>query len=352
MTRYVVLGAGAVGGVVGARLALAGFPVALVARGEHLARLRADGLTLETPTGTEVLDVHVAARPGDLAWAGPTVVLLAVKSQQTTAALDDLAAHAPPETPVVCLQNGVANEAAVLRRFENTYGICVILPLGARRPRPGRPALPPGAGHPRRRPLPRRRRRHLRAGVRGPAPRRLRVGAAARHHGLEAPQAADEPRQRRPGRLAPGDATDRLLELVRDEGEAALAAAGIPVVTAEQDRERRGDLLQVGERHPEIRGGSTWQSVARGTGDVETDYLTGEVVLLGRLHGVPTRPTPRSSTPRAASSPPAGRSPASTPPRCWRPSDPGYRAVERKWKVASEASAGTGQRLVTTLARV
>ena len=35
-------------------------------------------------------------------------------------------------------------------------------------------------------------------------------------------------------------------------------------------------------------GGSTWQSLARGTGDVETDYLTGEVVLLGRLYGVDT----------------------------------------------------------------
>jgi 2-dehydropantoate 2-reductase len=36
------------------------------------------------------------------------------------------------------------------------------------------------------------------------------------------------------------------------------------------------------------RGGSSWQSLARGLGSVETDYLTGEIVLLGRLHGVPT----------------------------------------------------------------
>jgi 2-dehydropantoate 2-reductase len=34
-------------------------------------------------------------------------------------------------------------------------------------------------------------------------------------------------------------------------------------------------------------GSSTEQSLARGTGSVETDYLNGEVVLLGRLHGVP-----------------------------------------------------------------
>ena len=36
------------------------------------------------------------------------------------------------------------------------------------------------------------------------------------------------------------------------------------------------------------RGGSTWQSLARGTGDSEIDYLAGEIVLQGRLHGVPT----------------------------------------------------------------
>jgi 2-dehydropantoate 2-reductase len=38
------------------------------------------------------------------------------------------------------------------------------------------------------------------------------------------------------------------------------------------------------ERH---QGGSTWQSLARGH-DLEGDYLNGEIVLLGRLHGVPT----------------------------------------------------------------
>lgn len=40
-----------------------------------------------------------------------------------------------------------------------------------------------------------------------------------------------------------------------------------------------------GETHP---GGSSWQSLARGAGKTETDYLNGEIVMLGRLHGVPT----------------------------------------------------------------
>ncbi|NUT26811.1 MAG: ketopantoate reductase family protein, partial [Streptomyces sp.] len=35
-------------------------------------------------------------------------------------------------------------------------------------------------------------------------------------------------------------------------------------------------------------GGSSWQSLTRGTGTIEADYLNGEIALLGRLHGVPT----------------------------------------------------------------
>jgi 2-dehydropantoate 2-reductase len=35
-------------------------------------------------------------------------------------------------------------------------------------------------------------------------------------------------------------------------------------------------------------GSSSWQSLVRGAGSIETDYLNGEIALLGRLHGVPT----------------------------------------------------------------
>jgi 2-dehydropantoate 2-reductase len=80
-----------------------------------------------------------------------------------------------------------------------------------------------------------------------------------------------------------------LSRLVRHEGDAALRAAGIDAASVKDDRARRGDLLDM---RPvpghERQGGSSWQSLARGLGTVETDYLTGEIVLLGRLHGVPT----------------------------------------------------------------
>ncbi len=71
------------------------------------------------------------------------------------------------------------------------------------------------------------------------------------------------------------------------EGVACLDAAAIPYATDAEDAARRGDLVP---RPPggTPRGGSSWQSMTRRTGNVEADYLNGEIVLLGRRHGVAT----------------------------------------------------------------
>lgn len=76
---------------------------------------------------------------------------------------------------------------------------------------------------------------------------------------------------------------------MREEGERCLRAAGISYVSPEEERVRRGDLLALQDAvgHPRL-GSSTWQSLARRSGKVETDYLNGEIVLLGRLHGIAT----------------------------------------------------------------
>src|SRR5690606_25832915 len=78
----------------------------------------------------------------------------------------------------------------------------------------------------------------------------------------------------------------RLAELARAEGERCLAAAGVEVASEAEDAARRGNHLVV-TRQPDT-GSSTWQSVQRGTGSVETDLLNGEIALLGRLHDVAT----------------------------------------------------------------
>ncbi|MBT8211994.1 MAG: hypothetical protein KJN71_02485 [Acidimicrobiia bacterium] len=60
-------------------------------------------------------------------------------------------------------------------------------------------------------------------------------------------------------------------------------------MSREEDRERRGDILVMGDIEGAARtGGSSWQSLARGVGSIEADYLIGEVVRIGREIGFPT----------------------------------------------------------------
>jgi 2-dehydropantoate 2-reductase len=88
---------------------------------------------------------------------------------------------------------------------------------------------------------------------------------------------------------APGDWVGEVWQQARDEGEACFRAAGIDYASADEDRDRRGDLTRPRDIPGRERGGgSSWQSLARGTGNIESDYLNGEIALLGRIHGVPT----------------------------------------------------------------
>jgi 2-dehydropantoate 2-reductase len=87
----------------------------------------------------------------------------------------------------------------------------------------------------------------------------------------------------------PGARFSPLAKEAQHEGKAALAAAGIEAVSSEEDHARRADHLQMAPTASgEWQGGSSWQSLARGAGSIEAEYLNGEIVLLGGLYGVPT----------------------------------------------------------------
>lgn len=293
--RFIVFGAGAVGGVVGGRLFEHGHDVVLVARGEHARVMASDGLTLASATGVAELDVPVTERIDKVAWTGEEVVLLAVKSQDSEEALRSLAAVAPSSTPVVCLQNGVANERLALRRFSAVYGICVMCPATF---------LKPGVV----------------VAESSPVTALLDIGrypVAATTDGYDDPVAAGvaEALNRstvesvvRPDIMrwkyakllrnlangvdalcGPAGRSSDLVRMARQEGEACLEAGGVPYASQEEDDARRDHRLHPTEVVGFERGGSsTWQSLARSEGSTEVDYLNGEIVLLGRLHGVPT----------------------------------------------------------------
>ncbi len=82
--------------------------------------------------------------------------------------------------------------------------------------------------------------------------------------------------------------TGAFLAPARAEAEAAMTAAGLRWREVGGDDPRRALMRQGRVEGAERVGGSSTQSLARGTGSIETDYLNGEIVLLGRLHGVPT----------------------------------------------------------------
>src|SRR6185295_7832131 len=128
MPRYIIYGAGAVGGVIGARLFQGGRDVALIARGAHLDAIRARGLTLQTPDDTVTLAIKAAGHPSELSITADDVVLLTMKTQHTESALDDLRSVAGPSVPVICAQNGVENERLAARRFAGVYAMLVLLP--------------------------------------------------------------------------------------------------------------------------------------------------------------------------------------------------------------------------------
>jgi 2-dehydropantoate 2-reductase len=104
--RIAIVGAGAVGGYFGARLARAGQDVAVVARGAHLEAIRRDGLQVKSPAlGDIVARVTASADPGDI---GPVdLVVFAVKTYDNPSALPLLAPLVGPGTAVLTLQNGI-----------------------------------------------------------------------------------------------------------------------------------------------------------------------------------------------------------------------------------------------------
>jgi 2-dehydropantoate 2-reductase len=105
--RIAIVGAGAIGGYVGVKLALAGERVTFLARGATLAAIRSRGLKLILQDGTELRASDVAGT-ADYAAAGPQdLVILAVKAHQLDAVAQDVPRLFGPETVVVTMQNGI-----------------------------------------------------------------------------------------------------------------------------------------------------------------------------------------------------------------------------------------------------
>ncbi len=105
--KIAVVGAGAIGGYLGARLALAGEDVTFIARGANLQAIRQGGFRLIEEDGSERVATDVRAEQ-DMAQAGPQdYVLLTLKAHQVSAVARNLRGLFGPQTAVVTMQNGI-----------------------------------------------------------------------------------------------------------------------------------------------------------------------------------------------------------------------------------------------------
>jgi 2-dehydropantoate 2-reductase len=286
--RYVILGAGAIGGMLAGKLWLAGVEIVAVARGAHGEAIARDGLLIESPAGDEVARFPCVADVGAVEFRPDDVVIVAVKLQDMARALQQLRDANVDRQPILCAQNGVEGERMALRVFPNVYGMCVRLPTNFERP-----GVIQSWGHP-----------HPGNLDIGRYPEGIdqlchRIVADLKQAGYLA-EAHPEVMKPKYDKLLANlsnvleaafgrtPAVADYLARLRDEGRAVYAAAGVdlddPFLAARPSKAMTETPVKGRSR----AGTSSWQSLVRGTGSSETDYLNGEIILLGRLHGVTT----------------------------------------------------------------
>jgi 2-dehydropantoate 2-reductase len=289
---------------VGAVLTRAGIPTVLVARGRHAEVLATAGMTLKTPDGTFHTPVTTAPRPESVRLTDRDVLVFATKTQQLDRALQewvDQPVHGPEgvlgtageRLPAMTALNGVAAEEKALRYFRRVFGVCVWLPAVHLEPGEVIVRSWPVVGQ-----------FHV---ARWPASISAQDDADLLAR-LAGTWSAAGIRVRTPDDVAPwkynkllsnlGNAVDALstaaadttevVAAVRAEGEHVLRHAGIEFVSFETSTAARAD----GPTPRPVPGwtagpsSSTWQSLSRQTGNVETDFFNGEIVRLAHRHGI------------------------------------------------------------------
>ncbi|MGA1805255.1 ketopantoate reductase family protein [Rhizobium sp. HT1-10] len=291
MTRYIIIGAGAVGASLAAQLEINNISYILVGRGAQISHIALHGLSYRRPKETGVIRLNAVdtATPPDL--KPDDILLLTVKAQDVEAATSFWAwrdvdgGGLASDLPLVTFQNGLAAENIALRRFNHIYAASILVPA-----------------------------RYTVTGevVVGGAPNIGVVTLGRYPNGLDETASTIVSDLTKAGYLAEARADIRRWKAAKLEHNVTNAVelfAGAPEARAraatELANEARIVLRAAGydpavasERVVDISGWhvaegsgiergqqSTWQSFVRGTSS-EVDYLNGEIVSLGRLHGV------------------------------------------------------------------
>lgn len=257
----------------------------MIGRTGHINAINKNGLRLITPAGVHVLKVPAAANVKDIKFNDDDVIFITMKSQDTETALQVLKAEVN-EIPVFCFQNGVRNEEIAAQYFRNVYGASFGIgseflndgEVICRRDPPGRIVLgryPQGMDN-------------LAADV----AKRLRTTG---FFVLLSPDVMPYKWGKLMGNLANavdaitnsgGEDVRIIINAAVSELTSLLEQAGIKVISQDQLAK---ETPEVKMPRPPSSGtpmhSSTWQSLARRQGTVETEYLNGEVVRLAKKLG-------------------------------------------------------------------
>ena len=284
--RFIVYGAGAIGGTVGGHLAMGGYEVLLVGRAGHVRAIRQHGLQFVTPQGTHILHLPAVTGAAGIEFQKDDVVLLSVKSQGTEAAVRELSS-AVADVPIFCFQNGVRNEEVAARYFGRVYGVMVR--IGGTYLRDGEVIGrrdPPGAAA-------------IGCFPEGVDDLAESVAAALRAVDFAVLVVPDVMRYKR-GKLmgnlgnavgaitnARDEETERIAEAARAEARMVLAGAGVDWFPHERLRREWSGLDRPVRGRVNMRAySSTWQSLMRGVGTAEAESLNGEIVRLAGETGL------------------------------------------------------------------
>jgi 2-dehydropantoate 2-reductase len=293
--RFIVYGAGGIGSGMGGHLFRRGHEVVLVGNAAHVEAIQVNGLALATGDETFHLRVPAVKTAPELApFRADDVVLLTAKSQHTVRCLGQLrSAGAPRSLPIFCVQNSIWNEPVATRLFDRVYGVMIMVP--------GTFLTPGVVIHPMVYP-------HYGTVDIGCYPRGVdalcaTVAEALGSAGYSAQVHADVmlPKGAKAlmnlsnalDAITDGRGDERTLrDRMQQEAIAVWSTLGIEwedvEVFRKRARARYGTQTVPAGYEDTPKRSSTWQSMARGTGNVEAEQLNGDVVTLGRLVGIST----------------------------------------------------------------
>lgn len=320
MTRFIVIGAGAVGVSFAAELERAGHAVVLVARGAQLEAADAGGLRYVRPDGERRLESPVVAGPETLELRQGDVLVLATKTQDVAAALalwagrpvvleDGTQRRAGDVLPVLTTQNGLEAERLALRWFATVIGVVVWTAASYVEPGVVASVTVPARGM-----------LWLGLAPHGHDPQVAPLAQAFRDAGFEAVEVDDIDAWKAAKLLLsvtfaldalypPSALRDRAAALLSREADDVLRASGLEPADLAGASAALADRCRIEPLPGHTAGTSAWQSLARG-GTLETDFLNGEVVLQARLCGR-TAPANAAITARMHAAADAATPPAS-----------------------------------------